>query len=311
MNTRAGVLVVVVGWLFSCGSLPGPDGGTGGGTGTGGGVQAGGGGGASGGGSGWSIPVDGGTARYGVVAITEDSVGIPANASVVAFFAELTRAPRPNCTSGTYGPCTTLSCVPIDGGLIPDVIVSHGAGTVTITGTAQDGGTVVFPWNNATNSYSYPFITYRDTHLFNSGDVLTMSAAGGEVPAFSGNVVAPGTLTLTSPDSQTCLPGFPASCTLDRSSPLTVTWSGGVSGTAIVMLEVNTDRYTPNQVSCTVPAATGSLTIPAAALATLPAALNGTLTLESQGLTELDVGAYHLFLQLNATKSYLPVTTTP
>ena len=104
--------------------------------------------------------------------------------------------PPPGCTSelSDGGPCVVTTCPthpPIDAGVVS--LVSAGALTVT-GGAFGDAGIEIGPDN--LGSYLYN----TTGPMFSPGDTLTVSGAGATVPAFPAqSIVAPGSITLTSP----------------------------------------------------------------------------------------------------------------
>lgn len=109
-----------------------------------------------------------------------------------------------------------------------------------------------------------------DQHLvWTAGTTLGASATGGAngVPAFSVSTTAPSHLTMTAPALVEST-FMPLAGTHPKSQGLTVAWSGGGHGNALVKL-VGSDPTAKRLVnlSCEAPSVAGSLTVPAAELA--------------------------------------------
>jgi uncharacterized protein (TIGR03437 family) len=94
---------------------------------------------------------------------------------------------------------------------------------------------------------------------------FTVTGPGGkDVGAFTGSV------TLRAPVSWTNRSQLAA---IDRKTPFAVTWSGGAAGEDVVILGYGTDQKTKASAGfvCMAPAGAGSFTVPASAMANLPA----------------------------------------
>jgi hypothetical protein len=158
---------------------------------------------------------------------------------VAANFSELP-AGVPLCATTAMGDCTLTDCdavadAPPDGGVV-------GAGTLTITGLADGGLTLMGGPSGYFQSVTGP--------VFAAAAVLSVAASGGPVPAFT----APGC------PQGTC-PAF------SRAAWLPVSWTGG-TGTIAVTVVVGRA-----QVLCQFPASSGTGLVPAVALASLPGGL--------------------------------------
>jgi hypothetical protein len=97
------------------------------------------------------------------------------------------------------------------------------------------------------------------TPVFEAGAPIHAEAAGGEVPAFALDAVAPSPLTLVAPDLGT----VPS---LDRTEPLTVGWEGASAGEAITSVMASyqlTSGGRARGVVCRAPADAGEVVMPA------------------------------------------------
>jgi hypothetical protein len=147
------------------------------------------------------------------------------------------------------------------------------AGAITITGAMQP--ITLAPMANNV----YPTFTVMAA-LFRGGESLTVAAAGAEVPAFSHSLVVPAKATITSPvEPSTFL-------TVDRSRDFAVAWTGGGGG----QLQVALDGPGASQrLVCRFEASAGSGTIPASALALVPAGQGG-FSMAATEITEVIAG---------------------
>jgi len=162
--------------------------------------------------------------------------------------------------------CLAIQCAPAVGPSGRD------AGVVTITG---DQLTVTLS-PNAQGVYP------NDTRvIFTVGGTVEVSAAGGDVPAFSSTQVAPPPATLTST----------ASPAIDRTQPHTVTWSTTSTGTVLYSVFQPDDGGIVHYAQCLFDAGAGTGTLPPALLAELPSTGTATYSLASQVRDDLATGA--------------------
>jgi hypothetical protein len=97
--------------------------------------------------------------------------------------------------------------------------------------------------------------------VFTGAESLSISAAGGDVPAFSRELTYPLLLLVTEP----VLAAGESVARAPRTGDLTLRWDRGTAG---VLLQVQSQKAM-NALVCTVPSELGTLTIPAAALGRL------------------------------------------
>ena len=104
---------------------------------------------------------------------------------------------------------------------------------------------------------------------------FTVSGTGGkDVGAFSGNISLRSPLVWT---NRTQL------ATIDRKTPFTMNWTGGVAGENVLVLGYGTDQKTKASSGfiCVAPSGAGSFTVPTSALFNLPA-VSGTADLSDR-----------------------------
>jgi hypothetical protein len=151
------------------------------------------------------------------------------------------------------------------------------AGEIVISG----GSTEIAMSPDAGGSYALSDVPGT---LFTGGESLTFVASGGEVPGFSGTIVAPTPLELAEPQ----LPDSPTTAvTLVRGAPLTVAWTGTSSGVMRVQL-ARQPRDVATTVTCRFDVAAGTGTVPADLIAQLP---TGTGAIVFSQLSASDVTA--------------------
>jgi hypothetical protein len=108
-----------------------------------------------------------------------------------------------------------------------------------------------------------------------------VAATGGVVPAFATDVDAATKISISTPDLPDSGP-----LVVDRTKDLTLIWPAPLSG-SLVFIFFGSDGL--HDVRCEFPGASGSGTVPKAALATLPVGSGGATAFSRSGLT-LDAG---------------------
>ena len=98
------------------------------------------------------------------------------------------------------------------------------------------------------------------------GDRLTVAAAGGIAPAFSGEVTMPSPVQFAAPPS-----------TVQRNVDLMVSWSGGTSGQVGLLLMAEEHGAMNLQIYCIFAAASGNGVVPASMLQDIPAGAQGSI----------------------------------
>lgn len=178
------------------------------------------------------------------------------------------RAGTPECAQQAINPsCTFTLCTPLtaDAGAAP---VPSQAGVVTISGGGgfPAGGVVLAP--NVAASYAVTSPASFDTTsvYMNAGDLLTYSAPGDtkSVGPFRVSVTAPAEVAVTSPVFTASGGVNLTSAALSRD--LTVSWSGGLAGTSVLVTAYTLTEAddTEKIVQCLFPAGAGSGVVPAA-----------------------------------------------
>jgi hypothetical protein len=165
--------------------------------------------------------------------------------------------------ASTLMPNVSAGVIAISGGKVP----------VTLTPDAQN---------------LYPRWQDMVTGLWDGGETIAMSAAGATVPAFNYTFTAPSLVEVTNPVFFGVEP-------IDRTKDYTVTWSGGAVGTFQVTLAVTINHVPIIALYCDFPSVAGMGTIPAAALARLPANTMGAFAVVAGGVDWFGaqkVGAY-------------------
>ena len=130
------------------------------------------------------------------------------------------------------------------------------------------------------------YIVYSYTSLpglvWNPGDLVGVSAAGAEVPAFTGSVAFPEKATVTTPT---------ATSTIDRTTPLPVAWSGATTG----VLRLTILDASGAEASCDFTAGAGTGSIPTKILAPL-AAGSASIDVSTRNVANVVVGDWTVAL---------------
>jgi hypothetical protein len=192
--------------------------------------------------------------------------------SVSAFFEDLPAGDP--CTRRAEGPCTVVTCpgaMPVDGGMADAGLpaVAPNAGRI---GVQVDMGASVSIMPGADGRYM-PLM--MDSLLWTMGgqDVLFV-AVGADVRTFAHTLDAPSSLTISAPT-------FPMTgpIMIDRGSDLALAWSGSSAGMLVATASQTAADGDTVTVRCEYAPTAGSGMIPAAALASLPVASDGSFAL--------------------------------
>ncbi len=195
------------------------------------------------------------TRSSGFVDITSGAFGgmldHPVARAAAGFFVASSPA---TCETRTVGMCAARNCTTT----AASRIASASAGTITITGGKQ-AVTLTPDGKGAYAAFS------DQATLWSGGETIDVSAAGADVPAFEGTLVAPAQVTVTAPAFDSALP-----LAIDRGHDLALAWSGG-SGTVGVTLVGPSSDATTASLSCSFDATDRTGTVPAVLLQALPA----------------------------------------
>lgn len=169
------------------------------------------------------------------------------------------------CEVQTYGACTVTTCpsTPPDPPP-PPTVAAPGAGTLSLTAAAASYAKTLNP-DAGYGAYGADIDTTVD---FLGGESVSISAAGGEIPAFSGTVVMPVPLSIT-----TVLPARDTNGSIPFrvAEDLVLEVSGGMPD-VVVQVDGRTGISggpTKSSLSCFVESESGTLTIPSEALTPL------------------------------------------
>jgi hypothetical protein len=209
-----------------------------------------------------------------------------------------------SCDPVTSGDCQLHDCPPsLDAGAKgtgSKTPSSVPAGTVTITGLATE---LSLAYNATAKSYYSPSI---GTPLWTASRSATLVVTGSaDVPAFSATLVAPNPISVTSPVAQSGSSSTGMAYTISRASSLNVTWTGGVDGTATV----NLGDSNSVSVVCSVDAAKGTLTVPAAFMAKLGS--SGSFSVSTNSTMTKNVGDWLMQFDAMTVKDSGTATFTP
>jgi hypothetical protein len=188
-------------------------------------------------------------------------------------FANFDAAAGSRCATQTIAP----SCYAID------CTGSDPAPTALASGALElyDGANVVLTSSPDANGV---YTTANSSSMtWNAGDAIGIRSAGAAaLPMFDVALTAPPTITLTSP----FVDG--GAVPLDRTQPLSVTWTGSAPKVIVAASQVPTGTGSTTLLGstrfiCEFDGASGSATVPAAAIAVLSASFTGTTSLNIGG----------------------------
>ena len=164
------------------------------------------------------------------------------------------------------------------------------AGVITIT-----GGKVPVTLTPDAQSI-YPSAADPASDLFSGGETITITAAGGAVPAFTASLVASGGIDVTLP----LQPPGNGPLAVDRTSDLAFAWTGGGTGKVVV----NLNDGLGVKVRCTFDSAAGTGLIPKAALAALGPNSKGTFGLGAGTLKTVTAGNWSIPIVVGTAKTW-------
>jgi len=219
----------------------------------------------------------------GASAVYVESGATRSQSSAEAAFSTSADAPLSACTkTETIADCATLACaIPEDAaGTIPS------AGTITMR--VGDHTVVLAPGAD----HAYPAWQDASAALWAGGELLSIEAAGAEVPPFSGTLRAPLAINVRAPT----LPPDGAAIPVAREAGIDVAWDPIDEGTVVLALTGASLDGRRAVVSCAFDAHAGLGSVPAAALRTVQRG-DGSLTLSTRSSQRVEVGDYGIQLQ--------------
>ena len=202
-----------------------------------------------------------------------------------------------------------LSCTFTDGGAeVPAPGMPQSAGTVRIGGTAPE---FTLTYDRASQKYAPVPAVPTDQALFEGGDTVTFSAAGDVAPAFKASLVAPTSVSVTTPALAA------GALSIDTNRDLTFAWTGSSAGELSFNVRSQTSGagavLASTLVSCRFPASGGTGTIPSALLQRLAktdATTAATLTTDLSSAREVVVGDYDIHLAVGSVATTADGKTT-
>lgn len=151
------------------------------------------------------------------------------------------------------------------------------AGLITIAGT-RPGLTL------APDMYSHYTEIHQMQTLFSGGEPLTITASGGEVPAFTEQLTAPSQITITTPPAPT------GDLIIPVAQDFMVGWTGGNGLVQVALGNLGGGDL----VVCRFQASAGSGVIPQAMLAQLDNGAGATFTIDSVGFARTYLGDWRV-----------------
>jgi hypothetical protein len=199
---------------------------------------------------------------YGFVAFEQCTGGNFCGGVSFDFFAAFyPTLPQPSCPVTTLGSCQYYACTTQTG---------VGAGTIRIAGGTIPAGTTVTPDPSNFNNYFYN----TTSALFQAGQTLAMSAAGGVVPPFGASVVAPGVTSLIAPPA----PATNMSYSIPTSGDLVVQWAPVYTPAGVQMLfSAGLSTANGTYFQCAWDASLGKAIVPQSMLTKLSGQMGGYL----------------------------------
>lgn len=194
------------------------------------------------------------------------------------------------CEPTVIGPCAVWTDACDEAG--PCNVPIPSAGVITLGGSPFLDGSMDRP--NSTGTYTLS--NYLTDPIYSVGDILTVSAAGAEVPPFQQNVVAPGCVALSAPASPDGGAIY-GSYVISTAADFQVFWTGGEPDASVSVTLTGQRGNNPPRVtvSCRFDATLGQGAIPQQALAPLTGDSGGFMIYQERrssvqaGLYDVDV----------------------
>ena len=203
----------------------------------------------------------------------------------MAFIEATSNGVNTTVSGGGFGPLAvapTTSAGPCQITHETEITSEDSAGSITISYGSNQSFTMT---PNGMPEYT----SIAQSFLFAAGDVITVSAAGAVVPAFSSNITFPSAITVTSPT---------AVSTVSKSG-FSATWTATTSEVHILFIQ-HLDSSHSTAIDCAFAGSSGSGAVPAAALTALQTTVTTAVSISTQTQVSTQAGAYAVTLQANA-----------
>ncbi len=207
----------------------------------------------------------------------------------------------PGCTVTTVGACQVSALCDLS---LPDTSCnSPSAGVISVEDDADAGSSMNMITPNPPNAAPpslgggggwYAGLGFADAPSFLGGDFLTVTAAGGVVPAFGASLVTPSYVTLTEPAPPND-GGSSGDYVIATSSDLAVSWNGGeADATVHVVVSASQNSPAPNTyvADCAFDGLAGQGVVPRAALSLLKGRYASQFTVYQQRVLTVQAGAF-------------------
>jgi hypothetical protein len=241
----------------------------------------------------------GGPFKTGSVGLSQTAMTVNGTEYVsYSFFAQFMRVTNDPenspCEIQEQGDCRIVDCATstIDGGTMAYEKVS--AGPVSLAGANIP--LTLTP--DATGTYE---VRTGQERLWTKGASLTISAQGGEVPAFQTTLTGVGSAVVSVPAAASG-----STMTISTKEPLALAWSGAEGGTMTATLSRNdANKARSVTISCSFDGAKTTGTVPASVMAMIPPGPLGSLVLMGGDNRRVDVSDWTIYV----SETVVAVTT--
>jgi hypothetical protein len=170
-----------------------------------------------------------------------------------------------------------------DGGVFPSS--SATAGTISVSSPSAQ---VTLPPDGG-------YYIYTGSAVFSTGDLVTVSATGAEVPAFNASITAPGAINMNG------VPTDGGRLLIDRQTGYTVAWTGATSDIYVELIAGSAVFI------CRPPAGVSSQLLSGNLLSSVPDGGTGLLVVLTEKTSVTHAGPWPVNLLISNTGSYVPV----
>jgi len=232
----------------------------------------------------------------GRITLAVDAEPIVQSRATATFTDTTVSSQAPRCTKKTIAGCTVTECVRADppAGLnCQELIRTTGAGSISISGGTSPALSMTSDAKRGYAGFS------SGGPRWAPGDALTVTAAGGEVPAFDAKLTFPSRVEITGPADYVAKKNPIA---LDWKTGVPLQWKAGVGRVWFHLFQGDPELRKRTDIECEADSAAGSYTIPSDTLVTLEGArdttkANATLEIAGRDRVEMTVGSYAVIVE--------------
>ncbi|MBI2390899.1 MAG: hypothetical protein HYV09_15010 [Deltaproteobacteria bacterium] len=234
--------------------------------------------------------------QKGRVTLAVDAEPIVQSRATAVFSDVIVSSQAPRCTTRPVGGCSVTECVAADppaGLACQELVRTTGAGSISISGGASAPLSMTSDAKRGYAGFS------SGGARWTPGDALTITAAGGEVPAFDATLTFPSRVEITGPADYVAKKNPIA---LDWKTGVPLSWKPGVGRVWLHLFQGDPELRKRTDIECEADATSGSYTIPSDTLVMLEGSrdttkANATLEIAGRSMVERAAGEYTVIVE--------------